>query len=78
MAKFLKLRDQQWTLSDATDVEVLRTQISGAMNDGLATVVEVMVDEKQTADLVLNGKAVEAVLLWEEVPVHKPSFTVID
>ncbi len=78
MTKFLRLGDQQYTLADDADLEMLRTQLSGSMNDGHATVVTVALDAKQTADLVVNGKAVQSLLLWEEAPVHKPSFTVID
>ena len=78
MGKFLKVGDQQWTLPEDTDIEALRAQLSGAVNDGLAAHVTVQTDPKQTAELIVNGRAVQAILLWQEEPQHKPSFTVID
>ena len=80
MAKFLRLGDgERWTLPDDTDLEQLHTRLSGAMNDGLATSVDVRAGSG-VGELILNGKALAAVLLWEEPAGsgHKPTFTMID
>ncbi|MCA1726866.1 MAG: hypothetical protein LC722_04200 [Actinobacteria bacterium] len=78
MGKYLRLRDQQWTLSEETDLQALRADLIAAMGEGRAVTVSVEVDPTQAGDLLLNGRAVEAVVLWEETPAHKPSFTLID
>jgi hypothetical protein len=78
MAKFLRLGEQQWTLPEDADLDGIRTDLSAAMSEGRAVGVTVELDPKQSADLILNGRAVQAVLLWEETPAHKPSFTLID
>jgi hypothetical protein len=82
MAKYLQIGEgQKWSLAEDADFEQLRTRLTGAMNDGLATNVEVRLSEKTTGDLLINGKAVTSILLWEDVATgtgHRPTFTMID
>jgi hypothetical protein len=81
MPKYLQIGDgARWALAEDADLEQLRTRLAGAMNDGLATNVEVRVGTEGTGDLVVNGRAVTTVLLWEDggSAGHKPTFTMID
>jgi hypothetical protein len=81
MPKYLQIGDgARWVLAADADLEQLRTRLTGAMNDGLATNVEVRVGTEATGDLLVNGKAVTTILLWEEGggTSHKPTFTMID
>jgi hypothetical protein len=78
MAKYLRLGDERWTLEPDSDLDQLRHVITGAVNDGTAVGVPVLLDRGGSADLIVNGRAVRSVLVWEEAPSTKPSFTMID
>jgi len=78
MAKFLRLGDERWNLPPDADLDALRAVVSGAMNEGTAVGIEVLLDRGGSADLLVNGKAVRSVLMWEEESTPKPSFTMID
>ncbi len=81
MAKFLRLGEdpqgERWALPDETDLDVLLAQLTGGMEQGNAVAVTVRIDERRTGTLLVNGRAVPFVLLWEEGG-PKPSFTLID
>jgi hypothetical protein len=78
MAKYLRLGEERWTLPPDADLDSLRAVVSGAMNEGTAVGIEVVLDRGGTADLLINGKAVRSVLMWEEESASRPSFTMID
>jgi hypothetical protein len=82
MARYLQIGEgQRWALAEDVDIEQLRTRLTGAMNDGLATNVAVRLSEKTTGELVVNGKAVTSILLWDDTSAgegHRPTFTMID
>jgi hypothetical protein len=81
MGKHLKLTADPtvsgWTLPDHADVEKLRDEIAQAMEQKNAVRVPVIVGNNQTAELVVNGEAVVAALVWEDAPAGG-GITIID
>lgn len=81
MGKYLKLGSEpggeRWTLPDGADVETLRKQIAGAMEDEKPVRVQVVVGKNQTAELIVNAGEVPAALVWEDAPAGG-GITIID
>lgn len=81
MGKYIKLGNdpggERWTLPDDADVETIRKSIEGAMADEKPLRVSVVVSKDQTAELILNGGELTAVLVWEDAP-SGGGITIID
>ena len=83
MGKHLKLgadpKGETWTLPDDADIDDVRDRIARAMDDGTSVRVTVQLAGKETAEMVVNGRVVEAALVWAEgEPRRSPGFTMID
>jgi hypothetical protein len=72
MGKYLMLGQDstgdRWTLPEHVDVEKVRTEIAEAMDMQSSVRVQVVVGKGQAADLLVNGRTMEAALVWEDVP----------
>jgi hypothetical protein len=72
MGKYLKLGPEstgdRWTLPDHADVEKIRAALAEAMDMQSSTRIRVVVGKDQTSDLLVNGRTLEAALVWEDVP----------
>jgi hypothetical protein len=72
MGKYLKLGPEstgdRWTLPDHADVEKVRAEIAEAMDMQSSIRIQVVVGKNQTAELLINGRALSAALVWEDVP----------
>lgn len=81
MGKYLKIGGEpggeRWTLPDHADVAKLRKKIANAMEAVKALNIPVVVGKDQMAELVVNGRALLAVLVWEDQPVGG-GMTIID
>lgn len=81
MGKHLKLGADPtvsgWTLPDHADIEKLREEIAQAMEQENAVHIPVIVGNKQTAELVVNGGELVAALVWEDTPAGG-GITIID
>jgi hypothetical protein len=81
MGKHLKLGADPtvsgWTLPDHTDVDKLRDELAGAMEQESAVRIAVIVGSNQTAELIDNGDKVVAALVWEDPPAGG-GITIID
>ena len=81
MAKHLKLgSDPQagaWTLPDYADVDKIRAEIASAMEEEDAVAIQVVVGKNQNAELLVNGSALVAALVWEDTPAGG-GMTIID
>jgi hypothetical protein len=81
MGKYLKLGAdpsvEKWVLPDDTDLDEVSKDLDVAMTEGGCARVRVAIGPDQTGDLLVNGKAAVAALLWDDAR-HKPSFTMID
>ena len=81
MAKHLKLgvdpNTQNWALPDHADLEKLKTDIAAAMESDDALTIQVVIGSRQTAELVVNGGALVAALVWEDSP-SGGGMTIID
>jgi hypothetical protein len=81
MAKFLRLgadpNAERWTLPPDADISRIQKQIDEAMREKHTVHIQVVLGEDQIADLIVNGLAVEAAVLWE-TGVQQPTFSIID
>ena len=81
MGKYLKLggdpSGERWSLPEQTDVDKVRALLSDAMEDKKAVRVAVVVGRNQTAELIVNGRAVTSALVWEDAPAGG-GMTIID
>jgi len=81
MSKHLKLGGdpaaEAWTLADDADIGLVQKEIDAAMAGGKTTRVRVVIARGQTGDLLVNGRALEAAVVWETDP-SQPSFSIID
>jgi hypothetical protein len=81
MGKHLKLGADPtvsgWTLPDHTDVDKLRDEIAAAMEEEDSLRIAVIVNNNQTAELVVNGGELVAALVWEDAPAGG-GITIID
>jgi len=70
MGKYLKLgpdsTGDRWTLPDHADVDKIRKEIAEAMDSKNAVRVPVVVGKNQTVELVVNGRALVAAVVWED------------
>ena len=80
-AKYLSLSEdpdgERWRLPDEASVEEVKAQIEAAMTEGRAVRIQVVVGDRGTGELIVNGRAIEAALVWE-VGVQEPTFSIID
>jgi hypothetical protein len=80
-AKYLALSQEpdaeRWRLPDESKTEEVKTQIEGAMTEGRAVRIKVVVGDRGAGELIVNGRAIEAALVWE-VGVQEPTFSIID
>src|SRR5204863_3524936 len=81
MGKYLKLGDdpggQNWTLPDHADLNELRDKLAEAMEEENAVRIQVVTGRKQTVELIVNGSALAAALVWEDAP-SDGGMTIID
>jgi hypothetical protein len=81
MGKHLKLGQEstgdRWTLPDHVDVDKIRTEIAEAMDMQSAIRVPVVVGKNQTVELIVNGRALVAAVVWEDAP-SGGAMTIID
>jgi len=81
MGKYLKLGTDPagggWTLPDHADVEKIRAELADAMEEEKAVRLAVVVGKNQTAELLVNGHALVAALVWEDAPAGG-GMTIID
>jgi len=81
MSKHLKLGvdpgGQNWTLPDHTDLDDLRGKLAEAMEEENAVHLQVVIGRNQTAELIVNGAALAAALVWEDSP-SDGGMTIID
>jgi hypothetical protein len=81
MSKFLSLSDEpgedRWTLADDVDTDDLRKELAAAMDEGRTAHVRVKVTKHQTGELLVNGRAVKAAMVWE-AKATDPTFSIID
>ncbi len=80
MGKYLKIGGEpggeRWTLPDHADVNKLRKKIASAMEATKAFNIPVVIGKDQTVELVVNGRALDAALVWEDHPAG--GMTIID
>lgn len=82
MSKYLQLGtnpgEDAWALPEDTNVEQVRKEITAAMTDGTTAVVAVLTGQrKQPGELIINGKALAAALVWE-TKSSEPIMSIID
>lgn len=81
MGKYLKLgpdsTGDRWTLPDYADVEKVRAEIAEAMEMQSTIRIQVVVGKNQNADLLINGRTLDAALAWEDMPAGG-GMTIID
>jgi hypothetical protein len=81
MAKYLKLGAdpsvERWVLPDDTNLDELAKEIDVAMTEGGCFRTRVVVGPDHTGELLINGKAVAAAVVWDDSRT-KPTFTLID
>jgi hypothetical protein len=80
-AKYLALSEEpdaeRWRLTEDSSVEDVKAQIEAAMTEGRAVRIKVVVGDRGAGELIVNGRAIEAALVWE-VGVQEPTFSIID
>ena len=81
MSKHLKLGGDPatpaWTLTDDSDVGMVQKEIDQAMAEGKTTRIRVVIAPGQTGEVLVNGRALDAAVVWETDP-SQPSFSIID
>ncbi|MGH2728584.1 MAG: hypothetical protein ACRDKS_16560 [Actinomycetota bacterium] len=77
MAKHLQIGSDHFTLPDHADVDKVRAELAEAMEDEKVVRIPVAVGKNQTADLLVNGEELVAVLVWEDSP-GGVGFSIID
>jgi hypothetical protein len=81
MAKFLKLgadpESERWVLADDADVAQVQKEIEEAMAGGRTARVKVVLGSGHVAELIVNGRSLEAAMAWEIAP-KDPTFSIID
>jgi len=81
MGKYLKVGAdpgaQNWTLPDHTDLDKLRDELAEALGEENVLRVTVVVGRDHTAELIINGAACPAAMVWEDVP-SRGGMTIID
>ena len=80
-AKYMALSEEpdseRWRLPEESSVEEVKQAIEQAMSEGRAVRLKVMVGDRSTGELIVNGRAVRAALVWE-MGVQEPTFSIID
>ncbi|MCA1833350.1 MAG: hypothetical protein ABR548_06615 [Actinomycetota bacterium] len=81
MGKYVRLGSdpnaERWTLAEDTDVATAQKQLEEAMRDQTTTRLSVLVGEDRLIDLIVNGRVLEAAMVWE-VGTQQPTFSIID
>lgn len=81
MAKYLKLGAdpsvERWVLPDDTNLDEVAKELDVAMTEGGCARIRVALGPDQTGELLINGKAAAAALVWDDAR-PKPSFSMID
>ena len=81
MSKHMKLggepSGQNWMLPDDTDLDKLRADLAEAMEEEDTVRVEVVLGRNQKGELLVNGGALVAAIVWEDAP-SGGGITIID
>jgi hypothetical protein len=81
MGKYVRLGSdpnaERWTLSENVDVESIQKEIEEAMKEKGTLRLPVLVGEDRIVDLIVNGRVLQAAMVWE-VGTQQPTFSIID
>jgi len=77
MAKHLQIGSDHYTLPDHADVDKVRAQLAEAMEDEKVVRIPVAIGKNSTAELLVNGEELVAVLVWEDAS-SGVGFSIID